>query len=181
MRGIVDIYALQNPLTGKIFYVGATTLPLQERLQRHLGLRSVPTVRALKYKGISPIIGSLELCEYDEGDIKERYWIDELRKRGYELDNRRSPIKSMKKRKKGSGLKEEFLFLIRNNADVYCSVCKALQIKPYNMPKFINSNHQIFLQYGCLLAISDYTGLDVDLLIEKYEDKDRLKKNKLTA
>lgn len=36
MRGKYSIYALVNPLDGKVFYVGATRNTLQQRLSGHL-------------------------------------------------------------------------------------------------------------------------------------------------
>ena len=87
---ITFIYALVDPRTLKIRYVGKADNPYQ-RYCRHLidkyPCHRVDWIRSLLKIGLLPIQQILEECDKSEWEQKERYWIAFERKQGYDLTN----------------------------------------------------------------------------------------------
>ena len=92
------IYALKDPHTGEIRYVGATHLPLFMRLKFHVGDTScndkdslrVQWLRELAGLGLSPSIEEVEALSTDNPvDVgnKESEWMDHFRELGCDLLN----------------------------------------------------------------------------------------------
>lgn len=89
----VTIYTLTNPVTGLIFYVGQTTIPLRKRLSCHwtskvkLNAKYDTVLRVLRKLNRIPIIESLDTCEYkDKRDI-ECFWVQTISGWGFDLVN----------------------------------------------------------------------------------------------
>lgn len=76
----VTIYALCEPDTSEIRYVGKTCFPLEKRLREHLAdarrLRNHRDkwIAALSRRGLKPLIVAIEQCSDDWAE-RERYWI----------------------------------------------------------------------------------------------------------
>ena len=94
------IYALSDPITSEVFYIGRTELPLETRLKGHIWdaknnntcfTAKDSRIRELLLKDMPPIIGELELVsEYLSSfgyEARELFWITEYIKRGHELTN----------------------------------------------------------------------------------------------
>lgn len=85
--GLVRIYALSDPITGEVRYIGKTVKHIETRLSEHLS-KSIknPTnykdswVISLNNKGLKPLISVVEMCEKDCWEEREKYWIDYYRK-----------------------------------------------------------------------------------------------------
>lgn len=94
MKGL--IYALENPIDGKIFYIGATTKSLQERLDSHYQhlneaiKGSRPLNKRLTFlKELLPIKATIKLlqkCEDNLYDL-EVFYISKFTEEGYSLLN----------------------------------------------------------------------------------------------
>lgn len=92
---VTTIYCLKDP-TGAIRYVGKTSRPLSQRLASHCehGKRKSKRTRrvccwisSLLQKGERPTIEALEITTEKDWPERERYWIAEMRRRGYDLTN----------------------------------------------------------------------------------------------
>lgn len=87
------IYALKDPLTKSIRYIGKSCkglnrpkehlFPHQNKLKTHKNC----WVRSLLKKGLKPEIIILEECDRESLDKREIFWIDYHKKHGYELTN----------------------------------------------------------------------------------------------
>ncbi len=98
----VKIYALVDPTTGKIRYVGWTAGELNKRLKGHLldprSAIMARWLRGLKAKGIEPQIKRLSTVLWENRHKKEREWIIKLADDGEPLLNRiHNPNKSGRK------------------------------------------------------------------------------------
>jgi hypothetical protein len=86
----VVIYALVDPFTEHVRYVGVTNRPLKERLAMHLDAPTNPKTRRwfedLARAGASPIIRAIAATGAD-WQRDEQYWIAWFRVRGSELLN----------------------------------------------------------------------------------------------
>ena len=87
------IYALVDPITGEIRYVGKSTDPTK-RLSFHLSKRSLKTnspknlwIRKLLDKGLRPLLVILQKCDPNKWAEAERGWIVMFRMVGAELTN----------------------------------------------------------------------------------------------
>lgn len=82
------IYALVDPRTDRVKYVGKTNCPRQ-RLYGHTNSKGKTPVtvwcRALKRLGLSPTMEIIEAC--DDWQDAERFWIEEFRRVGLFLLN----------------------------------------------------------------------------------------------
>jgi hypothetical protein len=78
------IYTLTHPLTGDVFYVGATVMELHRRLP---GGYHSPTYNSLKAAGATPIIEELESVDLDRVAESENYWICQMKAWGFHLEN----------------------------------------------------------------------------------------------
>ncbi|MCC6361844.1 MAG: hypothetical protein IT450_24175 [Phycisphaerales bacterium] len=90
------IYALKDPNTGAVRYVGKTVTPLRERLKGHLSDARVGRssthvmnwLRLLLRAGQKPVIEPLEVVPAGKDwEIRERYWIERGRALGWSLVN----------------------------------------------------------------------------------------------
>lgn len=95
MRGedTVQIYALVDPRTLKIRYVGKAIDP-QQRCRDHMkeselkgSCRRVTWLRKLKKMGLAPTVSILETVENSKWQEPERKWIAHFRKNGADLVN----------------------------------------------------------------------------------------------
>jgi predicted GIY-YIG superfamily endonuclease len=87
---MVYIYALKDPNTGKIRYVGQTA-DLRQRLAGHISQRSnqamQPWIEALRREGQRPILIVLEEVLVLNADDRERWWFEQLTREGERLLN----------------------------------------------------------------------------------------------
>lgn len=94
-RDIARIYALKDPRTGEVRYVGQTVRGLRTRLYEHVQeclIRRVETSRqrwvyGLYLKRLAPAIEELEVVPYMERDMAERRWIAHFKRAGANLVN----------------------------------------------------------------------------------------------
>lgn len=84
---MVIIYALTNPVTNKIFYVGASKKNPRHRLMDHKRNNSLPSIAQLKEASIEPIVKTLEVVSREEAKEREAYWIKSFLQAGEELEN----------------------------------------------------------------------------------------------
>jgi hypothetical protein len=86
------IYALCEPDTNKIRYVGKSNNP-QERLKRHVGMyepnqtHKQNWVRSVLEQGKSPSLLVLEKVDTTEWEGREIWWIEKCKKEGIQLTN----------------------------------------------------------------------------------------------
>lgn len=76
---IVKIYALIDPFTKKIRYIGKTIMPLKKRLRYHVLGRSNTDksnwLKGIVAKGSYPIISEIDSIKNSEWPEAEKYWI----------------------------------------------------------------------------------------------------------
>lgn len=88
----IKIYALKDPLTHKVKYVGKTSAPLNERLRQHVycavkgATKRDGWIRELNKAGMLPVIDIIETVTGDWQE-RERYWIKYYKAMGEELRN----------------------------------------------------------------------------------------------
>jgi hypothetical protein len=87
-----SIYALKDPRTDEIRYVGKTSVSLTKRFSRHLSehkkTHKCHWVQSLREQGIKPTLVLLEECETEtEANDAERTWIAVLPRFGVSLTN----------------------------------------------------------------------------------------------
>jgi hypothetical protein len=77
------IYGLIDPETKEVRYVGKTVSPLHKRLSSHYNDKSISYkthwINSLKEKKLKPIIKILEVCNEDNWQEREKYWISHYR------------------------------------------------------------------------------------------------------
>ncbi len=90
-----SIYALIDPQTGFVRYVGVTTVPLAVRLQRHMSEggnnRRANWIKMLRKFGLRPDIRLLDVVDISNGEeelyAKEVTWVAHMRFLGFSLVN----------------------------------------------------------------------------------------------
>ena len=94
MNRLVYIYQLKNPITDNIRYVGKTVQSLDSRLKKHIeesnqGLKTYKCnwIRKLLKENIIPDIETIEITDENMWKEREKYWIANYKKRGYNLTN----------------------------------------------------------------------------------------------
>lgn len=91
------IYALIDPRTDAVRYVGQTICSLEKRRREHMNAPSNPDVRAwvdgLRVAQLEPQIRKIEHVCGDQLHIRETYWITEMQARGADLLNVVSTVK----------------------------------------------------------------------------------------
>lgn len=81
MKNIYSIYKLIDPITNDVRYIGVTTNSLKNRLYQHkynskkLKTHSAKWINSLLKKDFSPIIELIEICDENNWEEKEKYWI----------------------------------------------------------------------------------------------------------
>lgn len=93
----VHIYAMADPRTDTVRYVGITQYDLSIRLSQHVSEarknkqrrknRRTNWIRYLLSLGIKPSISLLEKCSMSDWKERERYWIEKYRADGADLVN----------------------------------------------------------------------------------------------
>lgn len=88
------IYALSDPRTGELRYVGKTTRSLESRLRAHVKdchryiNHCAHWVLGLRKRGLKPVAEVVEACAtLEDLDDAERFWIEQLRALGFRLTN----------------------------------------------------------------------------------------------
>lgn len=90
---IYQIYTLEHPITGEIRYVGATRNTLKRRLRGHIrdsyrhSYHNSNWIRSIVNIGLEPIIKQIEICDVDNWNEIEGYWISQFKAWGYNLTN----------------------------------------------------------------------------------------------
>src|SRR6476620_3006053 len=91
---MIRIYALSEPVTGELRYVGQTALTLENRLKSHtwdstLAHKNHRTkwLKKLISQGLLPIIELLEEVSESEANDAERFWITQFKALGCRLIN----------------------------------------------------------------------------------------------
>jgi GIY-YIG catalytic domain len=86
----IFIYTLSDPITNQILYCGKT-LNLKERLRKHLNekynFKKRNWILNLKEMNLKPKMEILEICDYSNWEIMEKYWISQLKCWGFNLYN----------------------------------------------------------------------------------------------
>lgn len=84
------IYALVDPVTREIFYVGKANNP-HKRLNGHIKVGRNPErirrIAAIMAAGSMPEVEVIETVEYETWEDRERFWISELGQLGFPLTN----------------------------------------------------------------------------------------------
>ncbi len=88
---ITFIYALLDPRTDEIRYIGKTVNP-NARLRQHIKTRRTVThctlwIDTLLAESVKPVMKVLETCDKSNGSTQERWWIAEGKKAGLRLTN----------------------------------------------------------------------------------------------
>jgi hypothetical protein len=76
------IYAILDPQTAKVRYVGSTTLPVKRRIQLHWTNRmskTTPVSRWIRHFDKEPPFQVLDIVDEDDGDRVEEIWIAWMR------------------------------------------------------------------------------------------------------
>lgn len=77
-----SIYALRDPRSGAIRYVGQTRCPLNKRLSEHIhcptNRRAREWMRELRDQGLRPEIVLLETVDCADLSSREKFWIKEM-------------------------------------------------------------------------------------------------------
>lgn len=85
------VYALSDPETGEVRYVGKTVLSLEKRLKGHFSDKAenhkTHWIRSLLARGLKPTIKSIEEDIAENWAERERYWIAYYRDQGARLVN----------------------------------------------------------------------------------------------
>lgn len=90
------IYTLAHPTNlNEIRYVGATSLSIEERKKSHLraarslkkNFKNVAWIRSLTKEGIEPHIEIIDLCDCNNWQATEQYWIEQFKVWGFKLNN----------------------------------------------------------------------------------------------
>lgn len=86
----VHIYCLINPINGSVFYVGATSCELNERLKSHLSRSSGAKAKkdvlySILALGLNPEILLLETVKFNRATFFEQFYMDLFRSFGFEL------------------------------------------------------------------------------------------------
>ena len=90
---MVKIYALINPITDKVFYIGKTNRTLCRRLSEHLNFSKKEngyknnTIKKILKEGKKPIIKLIEEVDLDNWAEREKFYINDYRDKGYNLCN----------------------------------------------------------------------------------------------
>lgn len=114
----VIIYALIEPITGQIKYIGKTKQLLNKRLSAHLceskksNTKKNTWLRNLKKKGLKPKIEELDMVPALEWEFWEQYWISQFKAWGFELKNTDEG---------GKGQSSEFM---RKNNPMFKKACR---------------------------------------------------------
>lgn len=90
----VLIYALRDPRDGKVFYVGESVNPLRRWVDHQYQRKFCATynknlatlLQELWTQGFSPMLQIVETCQNNWRE-RERFWISEYRRRGFQLLN----------------------------------------------------------------------------------------------
>ena len=95
---LVSIYVLEDPRNHEIFYVGATTQILKQRLAHHRSdpknVRKQARLEAIAADQQYPIIRLVAEVSWKKADDVEQAWIRKLRDDGHPLTNRNYRIMS---------------------------------------------------------------------------------------
>lgn len=91
---MVKIYALKDPITNEIRYIGKTVSSLDRRLRGHVCNRVMSGrsylgnwIKSLYNKNLKPVISLIEECEDNIWEEREKYWIRTMRQDGVRLVN----------------------------------------------------------------------------------------------
>ncbi len=91
---MTNIYALRDPTTNKIRYVGKTKGSLNRRYNQHVQSRNLKSrthsanwINSLMLLGLRPGIELLEKCDDNIWQEREIYWISKLLNEGEDLTN----------------------------------------------------------------------------------------------
>lgn len=90
--GIARIYALADPRTGEVRYVGMTVRSLKVRLRDHLRAMKrddyrTRWIRSLRSAGVKPEMNELEIVPVEDRCAAEQRWISFYRQQGARLVN----------------------------------------------------------------------------------------------
>ncbi len=90
---IITIYALADPITGKVRYIGKTCSP-QKRLHLHIhearagnATPKCAWIRSLLDIGQRPVLVALEEAPYTRAQHIERWWMTMSMRAGWDLTN----------------------------------------------------------------------------------------------
>lgn len=89
----VKIYALVEPISNEIKYIGKTKQELRKRLSAHIhesktsNTKKNTWIQSLKKKGLKPKIEEIDLVLETEWEFWEIYWIAQFKTWGFELKN----------------------------------------------------------------------------------------------
>jgi len=85
------IYALSDPITGEIRYIGKTKNELYKRLSGHYKDKhktyKTNWILSLNKLGLKPCISIIEICTEENWQEREKYWISFYKNQGNKLTN----------------------------------------------------------------------------------------------
>lgn len=88
MNIIFKIYALINPLTDLVYYIGATS-NVKHRFAEHCKAQLQSTTKAICSNGLNPELIILDECEQKKVAFYESYWIQQFLCWGFILENKK--------------------------------------------------------------------------------------------
>lgn len=125
---IIYIYSLKNPITNEIRYIGKTG-NLHRRLQNHishsktLNTRIGNWIKSLIKENLLPIIDIIEICNDDNWEKREIYWIQYYKDLGFNLVNFRKggnePTPNKKQYQKFTKVKDKYVVKRSKNNKLY--------------------------------------------------------------
>jgi len=135
----IKIYALKNPITDAVFYIGKTVGSLQTRLNSHIkdkegSKEKIKIIKSILDKSEIPKIELIEeyTCENENEEInallREKYWIDFYKKEGNICNisgyNSRFTPRILSKHQKEGSAKKTRNHSVRFDEDNFNFVCK---------------------------------------------------------
>jgi hypothetical protein len=95
-QNVYKVYALIDPRNGHPFYIGATCVPLEQRLMLHISTnhktkycgnlqKKYERLRSIIEGGKRPIIKTLRICDLERVDHYESFYYRKFVKKGYKL------------------------------------------------------------------------------------------------
>lgn len=177
MARSIHIYALVDPVTEEIFYIGQTQKP-KARLWHHIYevshaklAKDTPKqnrIRDMLANGYKPEMRTLEIVHSNSNE-REEYWYNHFRSQGFRLTNERS----LNLRPTYHQLRLQFLESVRKQVDlakVALELCEAVEnAESQNISDRIEATREALANLGDLDVLIDF--LTNPLISQEKEDR----------